>query len=122
VAPERKLQQHRQCVAGVGGGPDTRNRDEEFDRRDVIPKVELVKVLGSAVNEAAAVLDSLSPSSLSEQRTVQGISVTVGEAIYHVVEHFSMHTGQILYIAKALTGNDLNMYGFDEKGNAKKMW
>jgi hypothetical protein len=41
---------------------------------------------------------------------VQGYEVTVLEAIYHVVEHFSMHTGQILFVTKMLTGADLGFY------------
>jgi len=32
------------------------------------------------------------------------------EAVYHVVEHFSMHTGQILFATKMLTGADLGFY------------
>jgi hypothetical protein len=31
-------------------------------------------------------------------------------AIYHVVEHFAMHYGQILYISKLLHGEDLGFY------------
>jgi hypothetical protein len=36
--------------------------------------------------------------------------VTVLEAIYHVVEHFSGHTGQIVYATKLLTGDNLEYY------------
>ena len=32
------------------------------------------------------------------------------EAIYHVVEHFSQHTGQIIFATKLLTGQDLGYY------------
>jgi hypothetical protein len=32
------------------------------------------------------------------------------EAIYHVVEHFSMHTGQIIFITKLLTTAELGFY------------
>ena len=35
---------------------------------------------------------------------------TVLEAIYHVVEHFSGHTGQIIYATKLLTGEALEYY------------
>ena len=37
-------------------------------------------------------------------------NVSVLEAIYHVVEHFSGHTGQIIYATKLLTGEDLGYY------------
>jgi hypothetical protein len=36
--------------------------------------------------------------------------VTCLEAIYHVVEHFSHHTGQILFATKAFTSEDLGFY------------
>jgi len=32
------------------------------------------------------------------------------EAIYHVVAHFSQHTGQIIFITKMLTGDDLGYF------------
>lgn len=48
--------------------------------------------------------------------TIQGVETTILEAIYHVVEHFSMHTGQILWIAKARTGRDLGLYEIDAEG------
>ena len=32
------------------------------------------------------------------------------QAIYHAVEHFGMHTGQIIYIAKLRSGSDLGFY------------
>jgi hypothetical protein len=41
---------------------------------------------------------------------IQDYDVTVLEAIYHVVEHFGMHTGQIILIAKARTGEDLSLW------------
>jgi hypothetical protein len=36
--------------------------------------------------------------------------VTGFEAVFHVVEHFSMHYGQILYITKLLTSQNLGFY------------
>jgi len=34
----------------------------------------------------------------------QGFPQTVLDAVFHVVEHFSYHTGQIVYLAKQLSG------------------
>jgi uncharacterized damage-inducible protein DinB len=97
-------------VSGIGGANDERRRQEEFDRREPLPAQELVVLLTATVEEAAAVLGSLDESRLLETVHVQGRTVTVMEAIYHVVEHFSMHTGQIVYIAKLRTGDDLAFY------------
>jgi hypothetical protein len=38
--------------------------------------------------------------------------VTALEAIFHVVEHFSMRTGQILLLTKMLAHKDLRFYDF----------
>ncbi len=32
------------------------------------------------------------------------------EAIYHVLEHFAQHTGQIIFATKMLTGEELGFY------------
>ena len=47
---------------------------------------------------------------LTERITPQGYNVTVLEAIAHVVEHFSQHTGQVILLTKILTGKDLAYY------------
>jgi len=39
--------------------------------------------------------------------------VSALEAVLHVVEHFSMHVGQILYVTKQLTASDLRFYEFE---------
>jgi hypothetical protein len=40
--------------------------------------------------------------------------VTALEAILHVVEHFSMHTGQIIMLTKIMAGADLAFYEFTD--------
>ena len=108
-------------VAGVGGAADVRQRQEEFDAREGLSRAELLAHLGRAVGDAVAVLDRLSPERLVEPLAIQGNATTVLGAIYHVVEHFSMHTGQILLLAKARTGRDLGLYRVRD-GNATPAW
>jgi len=96
-------------VAGVGGAPDVRHRQEEFDATGGRSREELLTTLRAAVRDADATLARLTPDRLQDRLTIQGSDVTVFEAIYHVVEHFSMHTGQIIFVAKAQTG-DLAFY------------
>ena len=96
-------------VSGVGGRPDIRQRDAEFAARGG-GGAELVVRLEEAVEEAAGVLARLTPERLSERIVVQHYDVTVLEAIYHVVEHFSGHTGQIIFATKMLTATDLGFY------------
>ena len=71
---------------------------------------ELLAILTEAVLEAEAVIARTDPADLNDRRTVQGRTLTVLQAIYHAVEHFGMHTGQILYIAKLRSGADLGFY------------
>ncbi len=94
---------------GVGELPDVRARDAEFAAREA-PVDELRSRLESAVREAVAILGGVSAERLGERIVVQNHEVTVLEAIAHVVEHFSHHTGQILYATKQLTGADLGYY------------
>jgi uncharacterized damage-inducible protein DinB len=98
-------------VSGVGGAPDTRQRDAEFEARGGKPVSELKQLLRAVMEEATAVLRQVPAGRLTERVTIQKYDVTVMEAIYHVVEHFSMHTGQIMFATKMLTGADLGFYG-----------
>ena len=97
-------------VSGVGGAPDHRDRAAEFARREPLSRAELVARITEAVMEADGVIGSTDPASLGERREVQGRRVTLFQAIYHAVEHFGMHTGQIIYIAKLRSGSDLGFY------------
>jgi uncharacterized damage-inducible protein DinB len=104
-------------VHGLGGAPDARDRAAEFRRGDGMSKGEAFAALMSSVTDADQVLSELDPDTLLAPRTIQGLETTGLAAIYHVVEHFSMHTGQILYLVKLRTGNDLGFYSVDEGGD-----
>jgi uncharacterized damage-inducible protein DinB len=97
-------------VSGVGGKPDIRERDAEFAARGDASAAELKERLSAVVTEAAAVIGGVSEQRLTERVTIQNYEQSVLEAIYHVVEHFSMHTGQIQFATKMLTGADLGFY------------
>jgi uncharacterized damage-inducible protein DinB len=100
-------------VCGVGGAEDTRKRDAEFAQRDQIPNGDLHSLLKQTLSDVDQTLAHCDPDCLLERRTIQGSDVSVLEAILHVVEHFSMHTGQILMLTKMLTNADLAFYRFD---------
>jgi hypothetical protein len=97
-------------VSGVGGRPDVRQRDGEFAARGGVSKAELVERLRATVEEAAGVIGAVTPERMPARLQIQAYPVSVMGAIYHVVEHFSMHTGQILFATKLLTGTDLGFY------------
>ena len=96
--------------SGVGGKPDTRQRDAEFAARGDVQPAELAQRLDQAVSEAAGIIRHLPHPRLTDSTTIQKYNVTLMEAIYHVVEHFSQHTGQIIFATKLLTGHDLGYY------------
>jgi uncharacterized damage-inducible protein DinB len=97
-------------IGGVGGKAYERHRQQEFDERTAIPGRELIERLRRVVERADEVLRDVDAEALSTRRQIQGYDVTVLEAIYHVVEHFSMHTGQIIVMTKAKTGADLKLW------------
>jgi uncharacterized damage-inducible protein DinB len=97
-------------LSGVGGAPDVRERDAEFAAMGGVARAELSAKLDGTVEEAARTIRSLPIEKLPERLEIQGYGVSKFEAVYHVVEHFSMHTGQILFATKMLTGADLGFY------------
>jgi uncharacterized damage-inducible protein DinB len=103
----------RQWIVSVlGGAPDRRERQSEFDERALISRAELLSGLQQTLKEVDAVLSGLPAETILERRTFQGTEETVLDAIFHVVEHFSMHTGQIIQLTKMLTQTDLRFYDF----------
>lgn len=108
-------------VSGVGGAADHRARSAEFERREVIPRDELLARLAAALADVDRVLVGMTPATLLERRRIQGRDVTVLHAVYHVVEHFGMHTGQIILLAKTLAPGRIQFYD-DADGLARPLW
>jgi len=113
-------------VSGVGGKPDIRERAGEFAADGTGDAAEwsrarLLTYLEETLADVDATLAELSPDDLMECTVIQGMDVTYLEAVFHAVEHFSMHTGQIIYIAKLRTGHDLHFYDVKD-GIATKNW
>src|ERR1043165_976568 len=99
-------------VVGLGGAVDERDRDTEFAQRDVIPRAVLLTRLRDTLHDADETLTNVDEGQLLDRFRIQGIEVTALAAIMHVVEHFSMHTGQIILLAKMFAEVDLEFYDF----------
>jgi uncharacterized damage-inducible protein DinB len=97
-------------IGGVGGRPFERDRQQEFDERRQVPAAELLQRLGTVMEQADAIIAAVDDQALLSRREIQGYDVTVLEAIYHVVEHFGMHTGQIILLSKAQTGEPSKLW------------
>jgi uncharacterized damage-inducible protein DinB len=108
-------------VSGLGGEHDDRQRDAEFAERRMVPRDELVGHLKKAVNDTDQTLENFDIARLLDQFRIQGTSTTALAAILHVTEHFSMHTGQIILLAKMLADVDLVFYDFSS-GKPAHTW
>jgi uncharacterized damage-inducible protein DinB len=108
-------------VGGVGRQPNARDRAAEFGARGGANAEELLAELDSAIDEVDAVLAGLTETELGTSRTIQGRDVSVFEAIYHVTEHFAMHAGQIILVAKIHSPGAVKFYE-DAGGLARPLW
>jgi len=108
-------------VSGVGGAPDVRNRAAEFSAREGQSAGELLSQLERTLEEADRVLASLTPDMLEDRRTIQGREITVLDAVYQVVQHFSQHLGQIIWMAKLHAPGSVQFYE-DAGGMARPIW
>lgn len=105
-------------IAGVGGNTDVRDRASEFAERRQLEKSELMELLKSTLDEVDAVLATLerdvsvahSDVPLQRECVPQGYAQTVLDAVFHVVEHFSYHTGQIVFLAKWHAADRIRLY------------
>lgn len=97
-------------VEGIGGQPFERDRPAEFAPRSRLPTEQITGPICETVDEACRIIDEITPERLTEMVTIQDYEVSVLAAVYHVVEHFSLHTGQIVYATKLLTNKDLSLY------------
>lgn len=101
-------------VEGVGGIPVERDRPSEFSQREGGTIAQLTDDLAKAVGECDRVLASLTADDLERTCNIQGRDTTVLSAIYHVVEHFAMHTGQIVLLTKEHVPGAISFY--DDSG------
>ena len=97
-------------VCGIGEGTDKRDRDGEFAQREIVPRAKLLSLLRRTISDVDATLARYEPERLLETRMIQGTEGSALDAILHVVEHFAMHTGQIILLTKELTAQDLHFY------------
>jgi uncharacterized damage-inducible protein DinB len=97
-------------VASFNKQEDARNRPSEFNALEQLSKAVLIERLQTTLQEVRKVLSRLTETDLLASFQIQGYTVTGLDAVYQVVEHFGMHYGQVVYIAKMLEGKDLGFY------------
>jgi hypothetical protein len=87
-------------VATVGGEPDHRHRQAEFDDRSHRPKAELLATLKATIGDVDRVLASLTAARLIERVKPQGYDTHVAGAITHSITHFSGHVQEIIHMTR----------------------
>jgi uncharacterized damage-inducible protein DinB len=97
----------------LGGQPDTRQRAEEFAATEGHDKTALQQHLWQTVENAKNVLLQLDETTLLKTYNVQIFSLSGVGALLHAVEHFSFHTGQLVFWCKLLKNQDLKLYEVD---------
>lgn len=100
-------------LSGLAGEPDGRDRPGEFAAAGG-PAEQLLERLRRTVSGAAAVIEGLDGSRLLARVPIQGGERVVAEAVLHVVEHFSWHAGQAVWIAKSRAGPAHGIAFYDE--------
>ena len=93
----------------AGGRRVVRNRESEFEERGPIAGAALLARLRATLAEVDEVLSVLDQTTLLERRESPQGEVTVLWAVLHAVEHFAMHTGQIILLTKLRTASVLRL-------------
>lgn len=105
-------------LSGLAGAPDGRDRASEFAAAEGEGPA-LLEALRTTCCAAAEVLRGLPAGEWAREVTIQGFETTVLAAVLHVVEHFSWHTGQVVWIAKARSGADHGLAFYDDAALAR---
>lgn len=98
------------AIASLGQVEDIRERDKEFSATGGYSKSELLEKLLATVEEAKNIIQSTGAEELLRQRHVQGYFYSGIGIIIHITEHYSYHTGQIIFWTKLLKNKDLGFY------------
>jgi uncharacterized damage-inducible protein DinB len=108
-------------LGGIGGQTISRYRAGEFAQKEGRDGPALLDDLEAVLAKADSVLAGLNATTLERSIVIQGRQTTVAGAIYHVVEHFAMHTGQIILMTKLYAPGKIKFYE-DAGGLARPTW
>lgn len=97
-------------LTGIGGREDLRARATEFSARQTHNRQQLKEQIEQVVRDAVEVIETVRPDMLRQVRPVQVFQESVLAMMVHVIEHISYHTGQIAWMTKWMTDEDLGFY------------
>lgn len=87
------------------GEKPTRQRDAEFEANRERSRDELMEIWERGWSVLFASLSSLTPDDLDKTVRIRGEELTVPEAIQRQVTHASYHLGQLVYLARHVSGS-----------------
>ncbi|MEM7298298.1 MAG: DinB family protein [Bacteroidota bacterium] len=103
-------------LSSLAQAPDTRERSVEFATQAGFNKQELASKLKQTTQAAIAVIEAVTERQLLRKRKVQAFDYSGIAIIMHATEHYSYHTGQIIFWTKQLKEVDLDFYGSVDLG------
>ena len=86
----------------IGGMDYARDRAAEFAERRHVPRAELMAIFDGMVANAEKTFDALTFERLAEPATDLKLYRLIVEEVLGILTHLANHTGQIVWIAKAL--------------------
>lgn len=100
-----------------GEKPD-RHRDSEFVLFETDTYESLLQAWHQNWSILFDTLDNLTPAHLDNTVTIRGEPLTVLQAITRQLTHYAYHTGQIVYLAKHLAGENWNSLSIPKNQSA----
>jgi uncharacterized damage-inducible protein DinB len=98
---------------GIDGQPDVRTRDDEFSLMPQLPLAEIRARFAATLAECRAVIAAVPPERMltiiDPQPNGGWGTATIVEAVFLVVGHLQLHTGQIILLTKQFTHADLDL-------------
>jgi hypothetical protein len=82
-----------------------RRREEEF-QPGAVSRAELLAHWERGWSTLLGALEDLTDADLARTVTIRGQALSVAEALHRSLAHTSYHVGQIVYVARALRGDD----------------
>lgn len=91
-------------LSGIGGTAFERHRSREFTASESATKAELMAGLTDVVARVRHTIVAMRSADLDRGIRVQGYDTDGLGVVFHIVEHMSYHTGQIVAVTKQLQG------------------
>jgi uncharacterized damage-inducible protein DinB len=98
------------AISSLGNNKDVRERDKEFSADGGYSGSDLLKKLTDTLDEAKNIIQNITEAELLRKRKVQGYTHSGIGIVIHVTEHYSYHTGQVIFWVKLLKDKDLGFY------------